>query len=79
MFTYLNLDLTSTEREFGTISATACFINPIMMYILYVYEQGQLSGLEVWGALGVKLQVLQLRARFLGETFRHNRIAQVVE
>ena len=35
-----------------------------MKYILYVYEQGQLPGLEVWGALGVKLQVLQLRARF---------------
>ena len=50
-----------------------------MKYILYVYEQGQLPGLEVWGALGVKLQVLQLRARFPGQTFRHNRIAQVVE
>ena len=35
-----------------------------MKYILYVYEQGQLPGLEVWGALGVKLQVLQLRAWF---------------
>ena len=50
-----------------------------MKYILYVHEQGQLPGLEVWGALGVKLQVLQLRARFLGQTFRHNRIAQVVD
>ena len=50
-----------------------------MKYILYVYKQGQLPGLEVWGALGVKLQVLQLRARFPGQTFRHNRIAQVVE
>ena len=51
----------------------------MMKYILYVYEQGQLPGLEVLGALGVKLQVLQLRAWFPGQTFRHNRIAQVVE
>ena len=50
-----------------------------MKYILYVYEQGQLPGLEVWGALGIKIQVLQLRAWFTGQTFRHNRIAQVVE
>ena len=50
-----------------------------MKYILYVYEQGQLPGLEVLGTLGVKVQVLQLRARFLGQTFRHNRIARVVE
>ena len=50
-----------------------------MKYILYVYEQGQLPGLEVWGALDVKLQVLKLRARFPGHTFRHNTIAQVVE
>ena len=50
-----------------------------MKYILYVYEQGQLPGLEVWGALGVKLQVLQLRAWFPGQTFRHNMIAQVLE
>ena len=54
-------------------------VNPNMKYILYVYEKGQLPGLEVWGALGVKLQALQLRARFPGQTFRHNRIAQVVE
>ena len=50
-----------------------------MKYILYVYEQEQLPGLEVWEALGVKLQVLQLKSRFPGQTFRHNRIAQVVE
>ena len=35
-----------------------------MKYILYVYEQGQHPGLEVWGTLSVKLQALQLRARF---------------
>ena len=46
--------------------------------ILYACEKEQLPGLEVWGALGVKLQVLLLRARFPGQTFRHNR-AQVVE
>ena len=49
-----------------------------MKYILYIYEQGQLPSLEVLRALTVKLQVLQLRAWFLGQTFRHNRIAQDV-
>ena len=48
-------------------------------FYVHVYEQGQLPGQEVWDALGVKLQVLQLRAGFPGRTFRHNRIAQVVE
>ena len=28
-------------------------------YILYVYEHGQLPGLEVWGALGVKPRTLR--------------------
>ena len=36
-----------------------------MKYILYVYEHGQLPGLEVWGILGVKLQVMQCP----GQTF----------
>ena len=30
-------------------------VNPLIKHIIYVFEQGQLPGLEVLGALGVKL------------------------
>ena len=50
-----------------------------MKYLFYIFEQRQLPGLEVWDAHGVKLQVLQLRAGFPGQTFRYNRIAQAEE
>ena len=48
--------------------------NPMMKYMLYVYEQGKLSGLEVWGTLGVKtaspsLKKLKLKSKVSGPNF----------
>ena len=51
---------------FFPFSVTTCF----KKQMLYVFEQGQLPGLEVQEALCVKLQVLQLRALFLGLSCR---------
>ena len=48
--------------------------NPVIKYMLYVFEQGKLSGLEVWGALGVKtaspsLKKLKLKSKVSGPNF----------